>query len=87
MPKKKEEPNKYDHKIAQPFNDPVVRCDSCQTLLSRKKIVEEGKCWQCGNRRVRNVVSFTSEERKKMEKWEVDPEYLDLFEVRYDTDL
>jgi hypothetical protein len=62
-----------------PFEDPVVRCDSCQRLLLVSKLKEFGACL-CGNTKVRNVRGFNDAEQAKMEEWGVDPAFLKLFE-------
>lgn len=61
------------------FRDPVVRCDSCQRMLFREQIQEHGACF-CGSRRIRNIRSFTPEERELLIKKNVDPDFLALFE-------
>lgn len=61
------------------FTDPVVRCEACQKLVFMEDIRKLGRC-TCGNRKVRNVFSFTPEERKKLEARNVDPDFLALFE-------
>lgn len=63
-----------------PFEDPAVRCDSCQTLLLVSDLRESGCCIKCGGRKVRNVFSFTPEERDTMLENGVDPIWLALFE-------
>ena len=61
------------------FNDPVVRCDSCQRLLLMRDLVKTGRCW-CGNRQVRNIFRFTLFEYLKMRfVWRVDRDWLGLF--------
>lgn len=62
-----------------PFNDPVVRCDSCRALLRRKEVHELGCCSACGGRRIRNVLVFSPEEKQKMIEWNIDPAFLSLF--------
>jgi len=62
-----------------PFRDPVVRCDSCQRLLFREQVQKYGGCF-CGSKRIRNVRSFTPEERELMIQKNVDPDFLALFE-------
>lgn len=64
----------------EPFNDPVVRCDSCGALVNRNVLHQLGSCDKCGSRKVRNVRTFTSEELEQMKGWNVDPEFLKLFE-------
>ena len=71
--------DKYDPK--GPFNDPVVRCDACQKLLLRAGLTKIGCCEHCGNRRVRNLTVFNEKELEQMKAWNVDPEFIALFEV------
>jgi hypothetical protein len=63
-----------------PFEDPVVRCESCQTLLFRNRLKEFGKCYSCGARKVRNVDMLSGEENRQMREAGVDPAFLKLFE-------
>jgi hypothetical protein len=63
-----------------PFEDPVVRCDSCQTLLLVTVLRDLGRCGKCGSHKVRNVFSFTPEEGQQMQSWGVDQAFLKLFE-------
>lgn len=67
------------------FMDPVVRCDSCHKLLLVEKLKETGRCPACGTRKVRNVFSYTPEEREQMVAWAVDNDFLKLFEPVEDT--
>lgn len=69
--------NKY-HKDA-PFCDPVLRCDSCNQIILDETLKVLGRC-KCGNRKVRNLQTFTDAERKQMEEWGIDPEFLAQFE-------
>lgn len=64
----------------EPFNDPVVRCDSCGSLIRRELLHRLGSCGKCGSRKVRNVRTFTGEDLEQMREWNVDPEFLKLFE-------
>lgn len=66
------------HKDA-PFNDPVVRCDSCNKVILLDRLRKLGMC-ECGNRKVRSLQTFTTEERDQMTGWGVDPDFLALFE-------
>jgi DNA-directed RNA polymerase subunit RPC12/RpoP len=49
--------------------DPVLRCDSCQTLVKRETLHKVGACPKCGNRRVRNVTVFDEVEKAQLEAW------------------
>ena len=64
----------------QGFHDPVVRCDSCQKLLTMQKLRDLGRCPDCGGRKVRNVFSLSKDERATLERNQVDPDFLALFE-------
>jgi hypothetical protein len=63
-----------------PFEDPVVRCDSCVRMIFRDELKKHGKCVRCGNRKVRNCDTFTQEEFDLMRERGVDPVFLALFE-------
>lgn len=71
---------KYGAKTQQDFPDPIVRCDSCQTIVHRKHIHQMGCCPECGNRRFRNVRTLKAEEMEALKKTKIDPEFLALFE-------
>lgn len=43
------------------FHDPVVRCDSCQTLLLVSELHKIGQCSRCSNTRVRNLRGILTE--------------------------
>lgn len=62
-----------------PFQDPVVRCDSCQRILMVSKLKELGGC-VCGSRKVRNLKGFDDKEQALMQEWGVDPVFINLFE-------
>ena len=62
-----------------PFQDPVVRCDSCQRILMVEKLKEMGSCI-CGSRKVRNLKGFNEKEAALMKEWAIDPAFLKLFE-------
>ena len=72
----------YDTKEMSDFNDPIIRCESCQELLLRATVSEIGCCSRCGNRRVKNVNILQPDEMEKLKKWKVDPEFIVLFEER-----
>ena len=63
-----------------PFTDPVVRCDSCQSLVLREKMLKIGMCTECGNRRMRSVQIMKPEEWQQVKSWGVDPDFIALFE-------
>ena len=69
---------KYDPKGK--FQDPVVRCGECSKIVLHQGIVDTGCCPNCGAGRVRNLRVFNSEEKKQMEEWGVDPDFISLFE-------
>jgi len=62
-----------------PFEDPIMRCDSCQALIKRDSIQHLGMCSECGNKRFRNVLILTEEEQGKLVGMGIDPEWLNLF--------
>lgn len=77
---KPQDPNpgsKYS--IDAPFCEPIVRCDACQQINFLDKVKQKGGCHYCGNNRVKNVLTMTPDEMRKI-KDEVDPEFLALFE-------
>jgi hypothetical protein len=39
-----------------------------------------GMC-NCGNRKMRNLQTFTPEEQKQMEEWGIDPVFMSLFQA------
>ena len=55
--------------MSEGFTDPVLRCDSCQALVTRETIRKHGACVKCGNRRMRNLTVFDEAEKKQMEDW------------------
>jgi hypothetical protein len=63
-----------------PFTDPVVRCDSCNKIIRSSTLRKLGMC-ECGNRKIRNLQTFTPEERKQMEEWGIDPDFLAQFQA------
>ena len=64
----------------QPFSDPVVRCDSCATIMLVKTLKELHMCPKCGNRKVRSVMNFSEDELKQMKEWNVDQDFIALFQ-------
>ena len=74
--------DKYDKDA--PFNDPVVRCDSCNKIIKLETLKDLGMC-PCGNRKIRNLQTFSKEEEAQMLEWGVDPTFLALFAWRNDV--
>jgi len=62
------------------FLDPVLRCDSCQTLLKRETLHKIGSCSKCGNKRMRNLTVFDEDERDQMLDWGFD-EFVSEYEL------
>ena len=66
------------------FNDPVLRCDSCQALLLRKDLHKFGRCQHCGNTRVRSLLVFNEQEYAQLKNWtasgQIDPDFIKVFE-------
>ena len=63
-----------------PFKDPVLRCDSCSSLVFAEDLRDHGMCPKCGNRKVRNLQVFDEDEFVLMKERNVDPVFLKLFE-------
>lgn len=59
--------------------DPVLRCDSCNKLVTHEMLKKIGSCDKCGNKRVRNVTVFNDEEKAQIEQWGFH-EFLNEFE-------
>ncbi|MAH47227.1 hypothetical protein CMI37_15490 [Candidatus Pacearchaeota archaeon] len=70
----------YDPKAQTAFADPIVRCDSCQALVRRGTIHKLGCCDKCGNRRMRNVLIIKENEMQICKDWDLDADFLALFE-------
>ena len=68
----------------RPFSDPVLRCDSCQALMKRETLHKLGCCSKCGNKRMRNVTIFNSDEKDQMELWGFQ-DFVNEFEVVTDV--
>ena len=62
------------------FQDPVLRCDSCNKLVLSKDLFRLGVCPECGNRKVRKVLLFKEEEFVWMREQGIDPEFFKEFE-------
>jgi hypothetical protein len=63
----------------RPFEDPILRCDSCKALVTEGALAKFGVC-SCGNRRFKNVQALSEREMKTVKEWGVDPDFLALFE-------
>jgi len=61
------------------FDDPVVRCTECQLMITREEIQRHGCCPDCGNRRMRNVLTMLPGERERLRELGHDG-FLSLFE-------
>jgi hypothetical protein len=67
-----------------PFNDPVVRCDACQTLLLMAEVHQIGQCSRCSGTKVRNLRgTLTVPDCETLIAWRdagtIDPEFVKLF--------
>lgn len=67
-----------------PFTDPVVRCDSCQTLLLVVELKKDGQCSRCGNTKVRNLRgTLPTQDCETLIVWrnggQIDPDFVALF--------
>lgn len=69
-----------------PFQEPVLRCDSCTQLVLASTLREVGMCPHCSNTRVRNVRTMTEKDMEKAKQWisqgNLDPDWLHLFTGR-----
>ena len=68
------------------FQDPVVRCMSCQNIVPMVYIRKHGACpgdgkKGCGGHRVSNIREMTIWELKDLKDREVDNDFLKLFEI------
>lgn len=54
------------------FDEPLVRCDSCNTLVFVGFLHQNGMCHYCGNRRFRNVLSIREDEMKAIKEGTMD---------------
>lgn len=66
-----------------PFKEPVLRCDSCSSLVLASTLREVGMCPRCGNTRVRNARTMNDDDMAKAKEWVsqglLDPDWLHLF--------
>ena len=62
------------------FNDPVVRCTECSKVFARETLRDKGMCPACGNKRVRNCLTFSETEMESLKNSGVDPDFIALFE-------
>jgi hypothetical protein len=69
-----------------PFQEPVLRCDSCNQLVLASTLREIGMCPHCSNTRVRNARTMTDKDMEKAKEWisqgHLDPDWLHLFKGR-----
>ncbi len=74
--------SKYSHD--GPFNDPVVRCDSCNTLILSADLKKQGMC-ECSNKRIRNLLVVNDKDKATIQQWidegKVDPDFILIFEA------
>ena len=66
--------DKYDPKGS--FQDPIVRCFRCHTILRSEQLLRLGVCSKCGGRKVSNVTILSEEELQQLKDWNLDPEYI-----------
>jgi hypothetical protein len=72
------------------MEEPLVRCDGCQSLVSVVQLRKLGCCHSCGNRRYKNVQLLSEDEERQLRdktyqfgrgRWpEGIEEFLQLFE-------
>jgi uncharacterized CHY-type Zn-finger protein len=67
-----------------PFQEPIVKCDSCAKLVRVEDIHKIGMCPYCSNTRVRNVRVMTQQDMDQAMEWanegKIDPDWINLFE-------
>ena len=68
------------------FNDPIMRCCECSSLIMRVSLREKGCCPKCGCKRVRNVLGLTKTEMDACIEKGVDPEFIALWVADPDSD-
>jgi hypothetical protein len=76
---------KADGDLPDGFDEPVLRCDSCQALMRRTTIRTHGACKKCGNKRMRNVAFMNETERDEIAGWGFH-KFLERFEAVQDDD-
>ena len=64
-----------------PFDDPVVRCCDCQRIIFRAEIARYGGCPECGNKRIRNILTLKPIEMQMLRDKQIDENFLKLFEA------
>jgi hypothetical protein len=64
----------------EPFNDPIVVCDSCAEIQLTATVKDRGRCEKCGNRKFRNVQVVSESMVDKIKTMNLDPEFIALFE-------
>lgn len=74
------------YSVDGPFNEPVLRCDSCARLILAATLKEIGMCPHCSNTRVRNVRTMNDEDIQRAKDWAdkglIDPEWMNLFKEK-----
>ena len=69
--------------------EPVLLCDSCQSVNLLTKLNELGHCEECGNKRVRTCLVLNKENKDKVLNWietkQLDPLWLELFEGKTES--
>ncbi len=64
----------------RPFEDPLLRCDGCNKVVTLSFLHRNGTCSHCGHKRVRNLLGLSAEEMEEAKEKDVDPDFLALFE-------
>jgi len=62
------------------FNEPVLRCDSCNKIVLKTVITKLGLCNHCGNKRFRPVDVISDLELMQIKKLDGAEAFLKLFE-------
>lgn len=64
------------------FDEPILRCDSCNKIVVMRTIRDLGLCNHCGNKRFRSVDVISELELMQIEKLDGADAFLELFERR-----
>ena len=65
--------------VSEGFNEPVLRCDSCNKIVIKNAITTLGLCNHCGNKRFRSVDVISELELIQIKKLDGAEAFLELF--------
>ena len=80
---------KYEEFIEEDkgFTEPVLRCDSCNKIVTKNAITKLGLCNHCGNKRFRPVDVISELELIQIKKLDGAEAFLELFETDVDDSM